>query len=162
MTFEPGNTLDNHLNEQFDLPEEIEERFQTLKDTLEDHAKMINRKDTGQYETLETNINQTFPGANPQTKRTVLRTVVDFGALPNNATKTAPHNITNISNITFTRIYGTSTQPGVSGIPLPFATPVALNNNILLQVDSTNVRVVTGANYSAFTRTFIIVEYVRS
>ena len=75
MTFEPSKTLDNTLKEQVELPPDVEERFQMIAETLEEHARMINRKDTGQYDKVELPVNQQFFGANPQTKRSEERRV---------------------------------------------------------------------------------------
>jgi hypothetical protein len=46
-------------------------------------------------------------------------------------------------------------------IPLPYASPT-LVNNIQLSVDATNVTITTGIDYSAYTVTYVILEYIKS
>lgn len=162
MTFTPGFSLGNHLPEQIDFSDNEKDRLVELKKTLEDHAKMINRKDTGQYEETEVIINQTFPGANPQTKNSIFRKVVDFGALPNAALKQVAHNLTNYGTIIFTNIYGAATEPGVQAISIPHASVVALANQVQLVVTATNIEITTAINYSAFTSCYVVLEFFRT
>lgn len=96
--------------------------------------------------------------------RQVFRKIVDFGALPNTATKTVAHNISSVdANFTFTRIYGCASDPvNLLYIPIPYASTVAVANNVEISVDQTNVIITTGANLSAYTRCFVVLEYLRS
>ena len=158
--------------------QEVEELNNNLSNIINEHALAINQKDTGIYETdtgaTGTPINfvcgQTyFPnpspptGVNPNARRQVFRKVVNFGALPNAATKSIAHRITTNETFTFTRIYGTATDPGASAItsaiPLPFSSPT-LNQNISLTVDATNVNITTAIDYSAYTTTYIVLEWI--
>ncbi len=90
------------------------------------------------------------------------RTLVNFGALPNSTSKSVAHGINTTNSFSFTRIYGCATdQITMQYIPLPYASPTALNN-IQLDVDSTNVTITTGIDYSAYTVTYVILEYIKS
>lgn len=90
------------------------------------------------------------------------RTLVNFGALPNATSKSIPHGINTTNTFSFTRIYGCATdQVTMQYIPLPYASPTALNN-IQLDVDATNVTITTGIDYSAYTVTYVILEYIKS
>lgn len=101
-------------------------------------------------------------GGSSQQFRTVLRKVIDFGPLPNAGLKTVAHEITVDANFTLVFLGGYATDPvNFIGIPLPFASPLALNQNILINMDMTNIRVQTSINYSQFTRCFIILEYMQ-
>lgn len=93
--------------------------------------------------------------------RQVFRKVINFGALPNTATKSVAHGIAPTASFSFTRIYGCSTNPSTSYIPLPYASPV-LANNIELNADATNVNVTTGSNRTAYTITYIVLEYIKT
>lgn len=86
--------------------------------------------------------------------------VVDFGALPNTGTKSVPHNITVTGSTIWTRYYATATYPGSSGIPIPYASPT-LANNIEINVDATNVNITTGSDRTAYTTTYVILEYLQ-
>ena len=162
MTFEPSKTLDNTLKEQVELPPDVEERFQMIAETLEEHARMINRKDTGQYDKVELPVNQQFFGANPQTKHTITRKVIDFGTLPNNAIKNVAHGLTDFPSITFTRIYGTATHPPTVAIPIPYVDYIVPANSLQLYIDATNVAIGSAFDWTPYTKTFVILEFFRS
>lgn len=141
-----------------------------LYQNVNEVALAVNVKDTGFYNTQEyVNGQLWFP--NPLTNSTdsnstqfrqVLRTVINFGPLPNTAKKSVAHGITCTTSTTFTRIYGTaSNTTGLTYIPLPFASPT-LNKNIQLDVDSTNVNVTTAIDYSAYNICYIILEYIQT
>ena len=96
--------------------------------------------------------------------RQVVRMVVNFGALPNAGVKSVAHGIAAADfadPASTTRIYAAATNPGVSWIPLPFASPT-LNKNIQLDVDATNVNITTAINYSAYTKCYVVIEYITS
>lgn len=143
-----------------------------LYQNINNIALVLNIKDTGMYNTSQFVNGQIFfpnPAFNSQTAilpefRQVYRTVVNFGALPNAATKSVPHNITCTINTSFTRIYATATKPTspFEYIPIPYASTTAVADNIELFVDATNVNITTAANYSAYTITYVIVEYLQN
>jgi|SRR5579859_5740980 len=130
----------------------------------------VNTKETSIYDNSREFVtsgqyfpNPTFFSGTPQAPdpRTIYRTVINFGALPNTATKSVPHNITCTAATSFTRIYGAATNPSTSYIPLPFVSATDVAHNIEVNVDTTNVNVITGANYSAYTTTYIVLEYLQ-
>lgn len=154
---------------QIDSPQ-FRELLVRLYQNINNIALVLNIKDSGYYDLKEFVNSQLFfpnPVLNSlsTTKpvyRQVLRKVINFGSLPNAATKTVAHGITVSSATSFTRIYGAATDPvGFNYIPLPFASPV-LVDNISLSVNATNVVVTTGANYSNFTTTYIVLEYLQT
>lgn len=160
-TSQPSFTEGNFAPESFSIPSDPSEFNYFLKDILELFARLINRKDTGQYEAVELQNNQTYPGADPQNKRMIFRRVVDCGALPNNANKTVAHGITSFSQITVTRLYGAATNPGTTAIPIPFANPIGVAESVALFIDATNVNITTGTDRTAYTSTFVVIEYYR-
>ena len=134
-------------------------------------SNTINLKTSGLYPTVEFVTGDTFfpnPALNSTTAQTpedrsVFRVVIDFGALPNTATKSVAHNIDTILNtFSFTKIYATaSDQVALSYIPIPYASSVLINN-IEIYVDATNVNIKTAANYSMYTKCYVVVEYIKS
>lgn len=128
----------------------------------------LNIKDVGYYSLLEFINGQLFfpnPGAAQDMEpdvsyRQVFRIVINFGALPNAGTKSAAHNIPIDSGYTFTRIYGCATDPNTEFIPIPYSS-ATLNKNIELWVDTTNVNIKTAINYSAYTTTYVVLEYLK-
>ncbi len=148
MTFKPDNTLGNFLPEQIDLPNtnNLDQFREELKTTLEDHSRIINRKDTGQYEEREVQVNQTFPGATLQQKRSIFRKFINLGTLVTGVNNIA-HNIPTGgagSTFVFTRIYGTIyDQAAPLWVPIP-------NDTIFMSVDATNVNVTIPVAYNGF------------
>lgn len=131
-------------------------------------AMAINGKDTGIYDTSEFVCGQTFfPNPNPiagqpNKERQVYRKVISFGTLPNTATKTVAHDIALSPGLFFTRIYGTAADPLTNKyIPLPFTSPGALGGAIELWVDGANVKIITGSDRTAFTITYVVLEYLK-
>ena len=113
---------------------------------------------------------QQWFGATSETQnlipRNSFRKVIEFGALPNASSKSVAHGLINDLaldvNTTFTKILGAATNPtALSFLPLPFASPI-LTENISLSVDATKVTVTTGSNRTAYTRTLIVIEYLRN
>lgn len=159
------------LNEIDVQSPEFKELLVRMYQNINNIAIATNLKDTGTYYTQESVNGQTyFPNpalssatAQVATPRQVIRKVVNFGSLPNTATKSVAHGITCNTGTSFTRMYATATKPTVafSYIPIPYATSVA-GNEIELYVDATNVNIVTAANYSAWTKTYVVLEYLQN
>lgn len=146
-----------------------------LYQSINDISNVINVKDTGNYLTTETLCGQHYfedPTLTSLTsgspiRRSVYRTVVNFGTLPGSGTsggtKSVAHGIPVDSTYTFTRIYGCATRPDIQvAIPLPFVHQASLVSCIQLYVTSTAVFVITGTNRSDYTRCFIVIEYIKS
>jgi hypothetical protein len=181
MAFTPNNTgsfvpttnvwdVNQIYSTEVNSPE-FKELLVRLYQNINNIANVLNVKDTGVYNTFELINGQQFfpdPTLNSSTSgfpifRQVYRKVINFGALPNAGTKTVPHYITITGATTFTRIYGAASNPTSEVyIPLPFSSPTALADNIELYVDGTNVGIITGLDESAFTTTYIILEYLQS
>ena len=130
----------------------------------------LNTRDSGYYTQEEFINGQLFypdysrvDSANsaPATYRQIYRKFIDTGALPNTATKNVAHNIAVTTDFVFTRIYGCATDPvGLIGLPLPYASPTAANN-IEVHVTATNVVITTGSNRAAFTKSHVVIEFVK-
>ena len=108
--------------------------------------------------------NPALTSTTPQspTMRQVFRKVIDFGALPNAGAKIVAHGIAPDATFTFTRIYATASDPvGLTYIPIPYASTVAIANNVQLDVDAVNVTITTGINRTNYTRTFVVLEYIK-
>jgi len=150
--------------------DEFKELLVRLYQNLNNMATSVNIRDAGYYDVNELLNGQSYfpnPLLNSATMsapsfRSVYRKVINWGALPNTGTTSVPHGITCSANTSFTRIYGSSTDPvGLNYIPIPYASPT-LANNIELKVDATNVTIITGSNRSAFTITYVILEYLQT
>lgn len=148
-------------------PDEFRNFLTRLRQSVNNINNAVNLKDTGFYILDEIANGQLFfpdPALTSKTARlptfrNVFRKVINFGALPNTAAKTVAHGITIDASFTFTRIYGTATNPNTSFIPIPYASPTAANN-IEISVDTTNVTITTGSNRTAYTVTYVILEWM--
>lgn len=134
-------------------------------------ATLLNIKDTGIYSLSEFVNGQVYfpnPALNSSSAqspvvRQVFRTTINSGALPNAATSTIAHGLAVNGSWTFTRIYGcASNTTAMTYLPLPYASTVAVANNIQLSVDATNVYITTGINYSAYNISYVILEYIKN
>lgn len=86
---------------------------------------------------------------------------INFGALPDAAEKFVAHNISNLDEIT--RIYGITNNSSGSTFPLPFVNiEVSTGYQILLRATSSDIVVRTGSDRTAFTNTFITVQYTKT
>ena len=145
------------------LPDDNEEMKIRLYQYLNNIAMATNLKDTASYSLEEFLCGQVFfpdptilPGAaNYLIKRGAYRKVVDFGQLPNTATKSVAHDITIFNTFSFTRIYATASNPvGLTFFPIP-------GNGCNITVDATNVNITTTANMTAYTKCYCILEYLK-
>ena len=151
---------------------EFKELLVRLYQNLNGMALSVNGRDAGMYDKTEFVNGQTFfPAAGTSSRtssapnqRQVYRKVIDFGALPNAAAKTVAHGLTIAagSGYSFTRIYGAASNPaGLLYIPIPYASPVLLNN-IELSVSNVNVTITTGIDRTAFTTCYVVLEYLKN
>lgn len=145
--------------------EQFKELLVRLYQNVNNIALALNNKDSALYFEQEFVNAQLFFNPNstdPNNQRQVFRKVINFGSLPNTATKTVAHGITFDANSNLTRLYGAATDPAAfTYIPLPYASPT-LANNIELYLDGTNVNVITGSNRTNYTRSVVIIEWVKN
>lgn len=149
--------------------EEFKEFLVRLRQSTNNIALVVNIKDSGYY-VLEEFVNGQLWFPNPTLTtpnvvmpiyRQVFRKTINFGALPNTATKTAAHGLSPTSDWTFTRVYGVaSNTTGLAYLPIPYASPT-LANNISLDVDATNVTITTGSNRTAYNQCYVVLEYIK-
>lgn len=153
------------------VPEKWEEGRPFIVEQLKRVAQAINTREIGWYLDEEVISGKQFiPSASAsastssdsQQYRTILRKVIDFGALPNTTSKSVPHGITVDSNFTLIHIYGAATDPtGMLSIPLPFVSAASPARPIQLFMNATNVVVITTENNTNYTRSYVVVEYIQ-
>jgi len=146
MSFSPDFSKGNFIPENIVVPDDNAEMQDFLKTTLEKHARLINRKETAQYEEIEIQNNQTYPGDTPQDKRYIFRKVISLGVLATGV-NTVAHTISvggAGSTFIFTHIYGVISK---SATPLWVSVP---NDTILLTVDAANINITIPAAYNGF------------
>jgi len=165
----------SEVNNTKGISPELKELLVRLYQNLNRMSIALNTKDSGLYVTGSgTNqefvtgqtyfpnpaLNSSTPGT--PTMRQTLRRVINFGPLPNSGTIAMPHNLTVTPGFTFTRIYGCASDiVDFLYIPLPYASNTA-GDNIELSVNATDVVITTAANYSNYTVTYVVIEYIKS
>ncbi len=163
MTFAPTSSLAFQIPENISFSEDNKQFLAQMTEIYQKIARASNAKDTAIYDEVEILTGQLFFGANPQVKRQAYRRVYDFGVLPNNATKSLAHGLTDFANITFTRIYATATDPGTAAISIPFVNTVIPGDSVQLNVTNVNIDVTTTtANYTGYTECIVILEYLKN
>ena len=163
MSFSSDNSqIVNQLPISIDFSRKQEEFLDQLTLLYKHIANSVNTRELGFYYPEETaTFQEYFKPNNPQGRRNVYRKVIDFGALPAAGSSSVAHSISFDSNYSITRLYGASSDTaGLNYIPLPYASPT-LVNNIELSLDSTNVTITVGTDRSAFTTTYVVIEYMK-
>ena len=180
MSIEPSQFSAPYAQPEIIIPNDWNEARLILTDYIIQTAEAINARGISQYidGTLNTageNISQTQTGEkwfdpnDSQKYRDGFRTVITIdGGLLNHgagvATQSQAHGIVTTDRTVFTRIYGAATDPGtssiISAIPLPYVDVDALANGIEITVDATNVNLRYGADYSAYSTAYVVLEYV--
>ncbi len=156
------NTLVANQVSDSDFPDNWEEFQEMFSREYPKLIDAINSKEGALYLPQElATFQRYFDEADPQNTKNVYRKVIIFGALPNTAAKRVQHNISVTSIVRMTRIYGTANDPSnILFIPLPFSSPT-LVNNVTLEVDETDIIITTGADFSNYRVTTIVVEYTK-
>jgi hypothetical protein len=153
-----------------------------LYQNLNQMAIVLNTKSTGAYYEQEfvtgdlffPNPNNTLSAVAPiapvqPVERQVSRAVVNFGALPDSTLKSMPHQLQVGPQWSFVKIYAcatnptliTTSSPNQAFLPIPYVDASGvIANNIELYVDQTNVNILTAADYSAWTTTYVVVEFI--
>lgn len=161
----------NFTPEVFLFPDQYNDDFRLqLRKYLNNMAIALSAKENGFYVEEEMPTAGLFiPLATPNSSanvqfRSMFRTTVDFGALPNNTTKTVPHGITTTQDYSIIKLQGGATEPGVSTINSALAIPmdgIPNNERVSLEIDATNVIIKTSMDRTSYTRTFIVIEYIK-
>lgn len=162
MSFSSDPALQsNQLPISVEFPKDFD-RFLPILDLLYKRiANSVNSKEGGLYSKSEVAAFMQYYTADPNVFRPVYRKVVDFGALPNAASKSVAHGLSVTNTFRWVRIYGAATDPvALTGISLDRSSPI-LNENIKVNVDNTNVTITTAINYSSYTSAQVVLEYTK-
>jgi len=162
MTFEPGNAVTSYVPPNQIIPDDWERAKEIMEERIIRDAHAINEREIAQYVEQEIVTGQKwFTSGDPNSFRQTFRKTIDFGALPNNTTKSVAHGISGVGAGTiFTRIYGCATDPSTKYIPIPYV-ELAGGNHIEINVDTTNVNIVTGIDYTGYTECYVVLEYIK-
>lgn len=163
----------NFLPETYIFPENDPAEYDLkLRQYLNNVATAVNSKTSGLFEKNETITGEKFVPiystnqSSSAVYRSVYRKVIDTGALPNATTSNIPHGITTTQDFTIIKLYGTATDPATStlqsAIPIPYLNVTTPTDGVELSMDATNIILTTTtANYVTYTRSFVVVEYIK-
>jgi hypothetical protein len=144
------------------IPEEWEEARQAIIEQLKKLANAVNTREIGWF--LDEELlsgKQFYPGVNNvQQFRTILRTVIPFGALPNAGTKAVAHNVDVDENFSLISMWLSATDP-VNLVGFSLAYYSIAPGDIKLSYTSTDAVVTTQSDYSLYTTSYIIFEYIK-
>ena len=126
---------------------------------IEYNGALYNIQDAEAQKNLVYSQNETDTGMIWFDGKKIYRKVIDCGALPNNSTKNVPMNITNLNQITDLTVTTTNPVENVT-IQLPF-TNIG-KNCIEAYRRGDNISLITNADWSAYTKTFAILEYTKT
>lgn len=149
----------NAVPENYVFPQNDEIQYDAeLRRSLRRISTAVNNKESALYIPFEIYTGGSFIPATSNNNegirdRPIFRAVVNFGALPNNSTKSVAHNLSLGGNVSFLKIYGAASQLTNDN----FTSAISLGN---ISVNPTQVMITTTSDLSAYIA-FIILEYVR-
>ena len=160
-TFQPANTNAVFLPTTINYPKDPAELINRLNKVYEDTATRLNIKQIGVFDLVEfLTGEQWFVSGNPQTKRQTFRIVFSIGAIAAGATSTTAHGLTGIT--AFTHIYGTAVTAAPDFRPIPYASATAVNTQIEIKIDNTNITIINGAAAPNITSAIVVLEYLKN
>lgn len=161
MTFAPSNTYAVFLPTTINFPKDPDELFIGINKMYEDISTRLNVKDVAIYNLVEVVTGQNwFTAGNPQIFRLGFRTVYNIGPIAAGATSTTAHNLTGVTAFTF--INGAAITDFPDNRPIPFASVTAVNQQIEIEVDATNITIKNGAAAPNITSAIVVLEYLKN
>jgi hypothetical protein len=159
MTFDPSNSLAPYLQTSVFFPDEFDEFRVKFLALYRDIASNVNVRQIGIFDLEEFLTGELwFTTGDPQKKRQTFRKVFEIGAIAAGATSTTAHGITGI--VAFTHIYGTAITNVVDYRPIPYSSVTAVNQQIEIKVDATNITIINGAAAPNITSAIVVLEYL--
>ena len=141
------------------IPEKWDDARANITEQLRRIVDNVNAKVSGAYldQILLSGYQFVKGTANPNEFRSVFRKVVDTGALSNTGTTNIPHGLPFSAGDNFSLVF----MQGGATDPVNFLAAPMPNQDINLKIDSTNIIITTSADYSAYTQSYVVVEYMR-
>lgn len=159
MTYAPLNSKTAFLNTAETYPKDQEQLLIKLTSLHTDIANAVNVREISIYQQDQpvlTGQQFSVTGSNQAKKQTYRKTFY-FGAIAAGATSTFAHGITGITQLT--HAYGTCIT-AADFRPIPYASTVALNQQISLRVTATDIEIINGAACPNITSGIVVLEYL--
>lgn len=162
MTSGPINSLGLFLPTNVTFSEDQQQFLIQITNVYSQIARFINLREVSLYNLQEAQTGQQWFSSNVQQNKGGYRTVINFGALPNNSTKSVPHGISITPSTVFTHIYGTGSSSNTAFIPIPYVNVATPTDGVAIIVGTTNVSITTTTanwvNYNAV----VVLEYLKN
>lgn len=160
-SFLPSNTMGNFVDPTLYLTEEDGQLIYQLKDAHYNNALCINSREIAYYPLLEIlSGRQYFTNGNPQSYRGVFRQTYVVPPIATGAVGTFAHNITGAQE--FVQIYATVKTDVPDSRPVPYASTVAVNQQISLTIGAVNIVIVNGAASPNITGGSVVLYYTKN
>ena len=125
-----------------------------------DIALAVNVRTIGIFENIQIVTGERWFSRDPTNslvKRQSYRKTFTFGVIAPGGTLLIPHGITGVTS--YTKIYGTIVT-AVDFRPLPYVSPFAVNQQVGVLVDGTNINIFNGAGALATVSGIVVLEYL--
>lgn len=161
MSINPANTEAPFLQTSNYFIENYEQFRVDFQGLYQNIANMMNIREIAIYDLVENLTGQQwFVSGDPQNTRQTFRNVYEIGAIAAGATSTTAHGLGTIT--AFTKIMGTAITAVPDFRPIPFSSATAVNQQIEIRVDATNIIIVNGAGAPNITSALVILEYLKN
>lgn len=161
MTFDPANSQAPYLQTSIYFPEEFEEFRVKFLEVFRSISNTVNSRQIGLFDLTEfITGEQWFILGNAQVKRTTFRKVFSIGAIGAGVTLNTAHGLTGVT--AYTHIYGTAVTAFPDFRPIPYASVTAVNQQIEIRVDATNIIISNGAAAPNITSAIVVLEMLKN
>lgn len=161
MTFNPSNTLGPFLPINQTYSQDAEQFLLQITSRDRDIARFINIREIAIYDLVQVPTGeQWFNNSNPQLKRDGFRSVYSIGAINTGATLNTAHGLSGVT--AYTHIYGTAITDAPDNRPIPYSSATAVNQQIEIKVNGTNIVIINGAGGPNITSAIVVLEYLKS
>lgn len=161
MSFSPSNAIAPYLQTSTYFPEDFESFRIKFLEVYRNISYATNSRGIAVFDLEEfLTGEQWFSAGDPQKKRQTFRKIYSIGAIAAGATLNTAHGLTNVT--AFTKIIGTAITAVVDYRPIPFASATAVNEQIEIRADATNIIIVNGAAAPNITSALVILEYLKN
>lgn len=152
-----NQTFIDYFLEFRNVPEEWEEAKNFFNWYLTQSTNFLNAKSSGIYSSTQSPSGKQLYLSS--TAYDVLRLTINFGALPNAATKTYAHGIDFSSGFRLFNLYlAANDTTAQKGFCLQYYSVAA--GDIVISINSTNIVVTTLSDYSFYNDCYVIVEFL--
>lgn len=161
MTSSPANTLSPYLQTSVWFPEDFQQFRIKFLELYRDISSNVNIRQIAIFDLQEIlSGEQWFTAGNPQKKRQTFRKVFSIGAIAAGATLNTAHGLTGVT--AYTHIYGTAITDTPDNRPIPYASVTAVNQQIEMNVDGTNIIIINGAAAPNITSAIVVLEFLKN